>query len=481
MNRRDVGQKRRLFRIDLQTVSDKIFARGHSSRADGVSVHKFLVILPALLLAACSSSDEPSVAECSIEGQKQFVLDRMREWYFWNDRLPADVDIDQFGTPEELLAFLTTFSPDLTPDDGIDNPVDRFSFINEAAADQAFFGEGKFEGFGFSSRFVAEDDLRLTRVFFDSPANRAGLGRGQRIVALNGRTIAEIQGAEGVDAVLDLSPLEFTMRRIDGSEFTTEITQDIVTIDPVPQSRIVADAAGARPPVGYLELATFISTADAKMDIVFANFRAQGINDIILDLRYNGGGLVSTAELLGDFLGGDVAQNLVFSRTVFNELRAPANNSTEFFDRQGNSVNLVRLVVIASRSTASASELVINAMDPHVEVAIIGADTLGKPVGQVGLEFCEKILRPTAFHILNANDFGDYFSGLPVDCVAQDNLDVAVGADDDPNIEAALTYLDTGGCPAASIPGARLKLEATKSVPQMEMRGTPAREFADAL
>ena len=138
-------------------------------------------------------------------------------------------------------------------------------------------------------------------------------------------------------------------------------------------------------------------------------------------------------------------------------------------------------MVIASRSTASASELVINAMDPHVEVSIIGADTLGKPVGQVGLEFCEKILRPTAFQILNANDFGDYFSGLPVDCVAPDNLDVAVGADDDPNIEAALTYLDTGGCPAASIPGARLKLEATKSVPQLQMRGTPAREFADAL
>jgi C-terminal processing protease CtpA/Prc len=444
-------------------------------------MRKFVVILFALLAAACSSSDDGPVAECSILGQNQFVLDAMRDWYFWNDQLPAEVDISQFATPEDLLAFLTTFSPDLTPDDGIDNPVDRFSFINTAAADQAFFGEGRFEGFGFSSRFVAENDLRLTRVFVDSPANRGGLARGQQIVALNGRTIAEIQANEGVNAVFDLSPLEFTMREIDGSEFTVEIAKDVVTIDPVPQSRIIVDPNGVRPPVGYMELATFISTADAEMDAVFANFRAQGVNDVILDLRYNGGGLVSTSELLGDLLGGDVAENLVYSKTVFNELRAAANDTVEFFERRGNSMSLVRLVVIASTRTASASELVINGMEPHVEVTIVGDRTFGKPVGQVGLEFCEKILRPTAFQTLNANDFGDYFFGLPVDCAAPDDLNVLVGADNDPNIEAALSYLDSGTCPAASIPGAQFKLEASQPVPQLELKGTPAREFADAL
>ncbi len=450
----------------------------------------FIVILSAVLLAACSSSDgsneAPPVATCSLEVQKQFVLDNMRAWYLWNDLLPAQVDISQFATPDDLLAFLTTFSPDLTPDDGIDNPVDRFSFINTAAADQAFFGEGKFEGFGFSSRFVAENDLRLSRVFFDSPANRAGLARGQQIVALNGRTIAEIEASEGVNAVFDLSPLDFTMRPVGGNpdgsdDFTVTITQDIVTIDPVPQARVIVDPDGVRPPVGYMELATFISTADAEMDTVFADFRAQGVNDVILDLRYNGGGLVSTSELLGDFLGGDVAENLLYSKTVFNELRGPANNSTEFFERRGNSMSLVRLVVIASTSTASASELVINGMGPHVEVTIVGDDTFGKPVGQVGLEFCEKILRPTAFQTLNASDFGDYFFGLPVDCAADDDLDVAVGADNDPNIEAALSYLETGACPPGVATGAQFKLEAVQVVPQLQLRGTPAREFANAL
>jgi carboxyl-terminal processing protease len=453
-------------------------------------MRNIILIISALMAVACSSGDDEAVAECSIEGQKQFVLDSMRAWYFWNDRLPAQVDTSQFAMPEDLLAFLTTFSPDLTPDDGVDNPVDRFSFINTAAADQAFFGEGKFEGFGFSSRFVAGNDLRLTRVFEDSPAFRAGLRRGQRIVALNGRSIAEIQAAEGVNAVFDLSPLDFAMRPVGGNadgsdDFSRTIIRDIVTIDPVPKARVITDPNGLRPPVGYMELATFISTADAKMDAVFADFLQQGVKDVILDLRYNGGGLVSTAELLADFLGGDIAQNLVYSRTVFNELRAPANNTTEFFDRRGSSIDLFRLVVIASGSTASASELVINGMDPFAAngagVWIVGADTFGKPVGQVGLEFCEKILRPTAFQTLNALDFGDYFFGLPVDCAAPDDLDVPVGADNDPNIEAALSYLDTGGCPAASVPGARFKPEAAQQQLQLELRGSPAREFANAL
>jgi len=440
-------------------------------------MRKLLLLLIAAVASACSSDSGSSVplSSCSVDGQKQFVVDAMREWYFWNNLLPADVDISQFATPDDVLEFLTTFSPD----DGTGQPIDRFSFINSAQADQAFFGEGKFEGFGFSSRFIAADDWRLTRVFLDSPAFRAGLRRGQRILELNGRTIAEIQAAEGISTVLEMPTLDFMMREPDNNEFNVSIAKDIVTIDPVPQYRVI-DAGGGRN-VGYIELASFISTANTRMDSVFAQFNAAGVNEVIIDLRYNGGGLVSTADLLGDFFGGDVAENLVFSKTVFNELRAPENNTTSFFDRLGNSVSLSRLVVIATGRTASASELVINGMDPHVEVTIVGANTFGKPVGQVGLEFCEQILRPTAFQTMNANDFGDYFDGLPVDCAAADDLNVVVGADTDPNMVAALGFLATGACPAASLPAAQFKLGEKQEVPQLDRRGPPHREFADAF
>lgn len=443
----------------------------------------FVVLSTVLLLAACGGgggdgqAPETGTSACSNDGQKQFVLDNMRAWYLWNDQLPANVDLTGFATPENLLQFLTTFSPD----DGSGNPIDRFSFINSAQADAQFFGEGKYEGFGFSYRAVdpSGDDLRLYRVFFDSPANRAGFARGQRILMLNGRTIADINAAEGVSAVLDTTPVEFTMRRPDSTEFTALVDKDIVTIAPVPQWRVVDRGQGV-PPAGYIELASFISTADPEFDAIFGEFVNNNVTDVIIDMRYNGGGLVSTAELLGDYLGGLVAENLVFSNTEFNADRAAANNSTELFERRGNSVSLSRFVVIATRATASASELVTNGLEPHVALAIVGDRTFGKPVGQIGLEFCDKILRPTSFKLTNADGFGDYFDGLPVDCAAADDLSIAVGDDADPNMAAAMTWLDTGACPVATAPPGQFKTTVPDESPPPDYRGRPSREFANA-
>jgi len=434
-------------------------------------MHKILCLFIVTVLAGCSSSSgdggQSGPLSCSNRDQKIFVRDAMLDWYFWNHLLPANINVGDFASPEDLLAQLIKVQP-----------IDKFSFIGSAAADAAFFGEGKFEGFGFSRRHLAADDVRLTRVFNGSPAAMGGLARGQRILMLNGRTVTEIEAAEGLNAVFDTTPLEFTMREPDGNEFTVTIAHDVVTIDPVPQSRMIPVAGAA--PIGYLELSTFISTADLKLDAVFAEFRENDVTDVIIDLRYNGGGLVSTAELLGDFLGGDVVENLTFSRTNFNADRAAEFNDEEFFERLGNSISLSRLVVIATQGTASASELVTNGMDPHVEVAIVGDRTFGKPVGQVGFEFCDKILRPTAFQTVNADDFGDYFDGLPVDCPAADDLNVDVGVAADPNMVAALAYLNTGGCPVAASPGGLEKPVFEQDYPQPDRRGPPWREFAGA-
>jgi len=442
-------------------------------------MRNLLTLLLIIILTACGSSGGDTA--CTNTGQKQFVLDNMRAWYFWNDLLPAQVDISQFASPEDLLFFLSQFSP--PGSDG--KPIDRFSFINSAAADAQFFGEGKFEGFGFSSKFVDVNgtDLRLTRVFLDSPANRAGLERGQRILELNGRTIAEINAAEGLGAVFATTPLDFLMRPVVGVDFTVTIAHDIVTINPIPLWRIIPNP-DTGVPVGYLELATFISTADPVFDTVFAAFRTAGVIDVIIDLRYNGGGLVSTAELLGDYLGGEIADGQIFSHTKFNADRA-GNNSTELFERliTDNGVILSKLIIIATQGTASASELVINSMDPYVVsgVTIVGDTTFGKPVGQIGILFCEKILRPTAFQTVNVLDFGDYFDGLPADCPAADDLSVAVGADTDPNMVAALAYLGSGSCPVAAVPAGQARLEAAAEIPQLDRRGPPSREFADAF
>ena len=421
-------------------------------------MRQFLVSLVfCLSLAACdtggSGTPPPQVGTdaCSIDNQKQFVLDHMRQVYFWYDVLPPTVNLAAFATPEALLDHLISFQP-----------LDDYSYIDLAHSDAQFFGEGQYQGFGFSSRFDGPDEFRFTRVFQSSPANAAGFGRGQRILMLNGRTIADIEAAEGVDAMFSLPSLEFTIRRLDGTEFTATVTKDLVTIDPVPQHRIIDRPDGTS--VGYVELATFISTADDELRAAFADFQQAGVVDVVIDLRYNSGGLVSTAELLGDFLGGAVRDGTVFSRTLFNDLNAIFNRD-EPFEPQPESVLVSRLIVIATHQTASASELVTNSLMPHADVSIVGATTLGKPVGQLGIPFCEKILRPTSFETVNSLNEGQYFNGLPADCAADDVLTVPIGDDADPNLVAALSILDTGGCPVSQVgPPAQQKPEAPRSL-----------------
>jgi hypothetical protein len=433
-----------------------------------------IMIVAALATAACgggggggggatTAPPTTGTADCSAAAQKEFVLARMRDVYLWADRLPADIDIADFATPEALLAELRSFSP---------NGVDRFSFIGSATEDAQFFGEGQFAGFGFSSRFEAENDLRFTRVFADSPAALAGFERGQRILEIDGRTIAEIQAAEGINAAFGPSEVGvtrlFRIRELDGSEFEVSVSKDVVTIDPVPQHRIIETNAIR---AGYLEMSQFISTAegaDGPLDQAFQQFEDAFVTDLVVDLRYNGGGLVRTAELLGDYLGWGAAPGEVFSRTLFNAANA-ARNDEEFFEFVDAAPVLSRIVFIATGATASASELVINGMAPHIQASIVGADTFGKPVGQTGevLDECDVILRPVAFETVNALDEGGFFDGLPDDCPAADDIRFPIGDPDDPSLQAALDVLLTGSCPAA--------VAAEKpAVPRYEYQAEPA-------
>ena len=411
-----------------------------------------MIVVGAVTLAGCGgggggAAAGPLVGSCSLDEQKQFVLDQMRDVYFWSESLPPSVDLGDFATPEDLLAFLTSFEP-----------LDSFSFINSAAADAQFFGEGQFAGFGFGYQYDPDDTAHLRFVYADSPAAGAGFERGQQILAIDGQSVANLGPSGLADA---FGPSEtgvtrrFSMGRIDGSQYEVDVTKEIVTIDPVPQARLVDTAAGQ---VGYLELSTFISTAEAEFAAAFEEFAAAGITDLVLDLRYNGGGLVSIAELLGDYLVGASAEGLVFSKTIFNENNS-ARNSTESFRRLLSSLSLSRLVVIATGRTASASELIINGLEPHAEVVIVAADTFGKPVGQVGIEFCEKILRPTAFEKVNSLDQGGFFDGLPVDCPAADDLQTPIGDAADPALQTSLAYLANGACPTVAIVDRAAKAE----------------------
>ena len=400
----------------------------------------FLALL--VLFAGCSSDGggdgEEEVDSCSNEAQKAFVLERMQDIYFWNDELP-EVDPDDFATPEALLDAL------------IFKPLDRFSTIGPAVSFTSFFLQGQTIAFGLGTTLLADDDLRINRVFKDSPAEEAGLQRGDRILEINGRTIAEIVANEGISAAF--GPREvgvqvtLIVENMDAIQSEVTMTRALIALDIIPASGVF-DVVGS--PVGYVHFTAFVDPAFDALNTVFAEFKAQGIQDLIIDLRYNGGGLVRVANFVGNLLGWLMVPGEVYSHTVFNVENSFRNTITRFAE-EVNALPLNRLVFITTDATASASEIVINGMGPHLQVALIGETTFGKPVGAQNLPFCDKILSLIAFETQNADGFADFFDGLPVDCPAPDDLTAMLGDPTEESLAEALFYLENGACSPAAV------------------------------
>jgi hypothetical protein len=213
----------------------------------------------------------------------------------------------------------------------------------------------------------------------------------------------------------------------------------------------IIDDGGRR--VGYLNLRTFIGSADPALRQAFAGFRAQGITEVIVDFRYNGGGLVSIAELMGDLLGANRSRSDVFSFTTFRPEKSE-NNDTRTFNPQPQSIAPTKIAFIGTGSSASASELVINSMVPYFKsnVALIGTNTFGKPVGQIALDRsqCDDRLRVIAFKTENAARQGEYYNGLAstveATCQARDDIGRQLGDPQEASLRQALDYLAGRSC-----------------------------------
>jgi hypothetical protein len=246
-----------------------------------------------------------------------------------------------------------------------------------------------------------------------------------------------------------LGPAEAGVRRglrllRSGTTLEAILTKRAVTIDPV--SSVYGTQVLPLPGttgVGYLNLRTYVATADSPLRDAFARFRALGLD--------YGGGLVSTAEILGDLLGGDRSATDIQLRMVHSAARS-AENTTRNFRPTAQSVRPVRIAFLTTEATASASEINVNSMAPWVEIAIVGEDTFGKPVGQLAfdLQGCEDRLRLVAFKLENARGDGDYYDGLaatlPFACAAPDTLDEPLGSAAEGLTAAALAWLGTGAC-----------------------------------
>ncbi|WP_106087368.1 S41 family peptidase [Enhygromyxa salina] len=413
----------------------------------------------ALGLTACNLLEDPfkvePPAECDVASQNQFVLDVMGEFYLWNEDLPDDIDISVYESPEAMVSDLR-------------QGVDRWTRVSDKSTSDALFMQGKFVGLGYKTQRGADDEVRVSFVSDNSPASAVNILRGDVIRGVNGYTAEELDADNswsaaygpndpGVDVTLDVEHLAT------GEVETVTITKAWIDIVSIPVASVVTSPAGSK--IGYYIMDKFVETTKDELESAYSMFKDNGVSTIVIDMRYNGGGLISVAErqinlTLGADHNGDVAYTFKYNNNYSDE-----NRSTKI-DKRSNSIGSDIIVVLTSSRTLSASELVINAMFPYAKVTLIGGPTGGKPVGSKSFEFCEKLLFPITFRLTNAVGDTDYFDGLPADCHADDDLFHQLGDPQEGMLAAALNYLDdNANCaaqpqPAPGLPPKLMQLDS---------------------
>jgi carboxyl-terminal processing protease len=434
----------------------------------------------------------PPTSSCTLRDRQNWAFAQLQEWYLFPDTLPASLDPSPYSS-------LTAYVDALTATARSQRRDRFFTYVTSIAEENAFFNSGATAGFGIRlGSDPANTRLFVAEAFEGAPALAAGIDRGTEILAIGDtpstlRTVSSIfasEGATGINNALGPSTVGTTRTfQIVDASGTRIVTVSKATYDLIPVSsrygvKIISD--GSRQ-VAYLNLRTFISTADDQLRTAFNQFRTAGITDFIIDFRYNGGGLVSTAELMGDLLGGNRLTSEVYSNTTFRPEKA-SNNSIRRFAPQSQSVSPVRIAFITTGSTASASELVINSFIPYLgaNLAIVGANSFGKPVGQIALDrqACDDRLRAIAFSTQNSANGGFYYDGLakvvPNSCQAVDDIARPLGDAQEASVRGALDFLAgrsctpiaSGGQTAQSVGSRRTMLTpANPTVPQREVPG----------
>lgn len=409
------------------------------------------------------TTSTPAVSStCALRTRQDWALSVLREWYLFPETLPVAPDPTPFSTVGSYIDSLTATARAQRRDR-------FFTYLTSIAEETAFITSGSSAGFGF--RLQTDATARrafITEVFETAPAFAAGLDRGDEILAIGTstadlRNVSDIIAAEGTAGVTNaLGPSTVGLSRTlrvqspSGAVRVVSATKADYSLSPLSSrygAKIIDD--GGRK-VGYLNLRTFgTSTANQQLRDAFATFKAQGVTNVIVDFRYNGGGLVSTAQLLGDLLGGNRSTTEIFSVETFRPEKA-SNNETKRFSPQAESISPVRIAFIGTGSTASASEMVINGLVPFfgTNLALIGSNTFGKPVGQVAIDrsACDDRLRVVAFSSKNGAGSDNYYDGLAgavqASCRATDDPSKQLGDPQEAMTRQALDFIAGRACTA---------------------------------
>jgi carboxyl-terminal processing protease len=400
-----------------------------------------------LLLQACGggSAPEPEVPEqpasCSIADQRENLGAFMKQQYFWASQLAA---------PDSAAAGMDGYFQSM-----LYKPVDRFSFSQTTESHEQVFTIGRRLGYGYSLVWgdAAQTVLRVRNVEPASPVALAGLRRGDIVLSIDGYTPAQVVAGQLPTVTAVGVQRTFVLRDASGAQRELKVPSSWFALSPLAATATFnATRDGAPVKVAYLAYHQFVSYNLWEVALVFSRFAAEGVDEVILDLRYNGGGSVGTSRDIASMISGSRTDGRVFTSLRYNARQSFRNTDYPFMTAQTRFTppieGLNRVIILTSGSTASASELVINGLRPFMPVVVVGETTYGKPYGFSPRSACGTTYNAVQFETVNALGVGGYTAGFAPDCVAPDDLDHELGDPQEGRTRAALDYIANGRCPA---------------------------------
>lgn len=424
-------------------------------------MHKNIIIAGVLatalaILSSCQKNvvDQPATNSTPVTNNgpsaeykmKDSVLQLTRDIYLWYNQIPSTFDAQSYATPVETMTAIRTYSIE-SP---FTTPVDKWSFaMKKTEWDNSSTGHVQQTAesnadLGMNVFFRAEGDLRVTHVEPESAAGRAGVHRGWRITRINGSAnITTGNATLIINGVYESTSSTFTFQKPDGTSINVTLNANAYNEHPVVLDSVYTTGSKK---AGYLVFNSFLGdTIQIYNDFsrIFSRFSRQGVNEVIIDLRYNGGGYVNVQERLANYLVNAAYNGQVMMTEKFNDKNSRYNSTTRF--RKLGSVNVSRIFFITSSSTASASELLINNLKAYMDVRLVGpSNTNGKPVGFFPIPVGEWYIFPVSFRTVNKNGEGNYFNGLPITSRAADGIDKDWGDRNETALASILNSFSNG-------------------------------------
>ncbi|MBD2703035.1 PDZ domain-containing protein [Spirosoma sp. BT702] len=384
-------------------------------------------------VAPQTTTGSTSTSATASENQtiNDWILSNMQELYYWNDKIPANPDKTQ--APDVFFESL------LNKYDATTNPNgDRFSWIQESADELAASLSGQTTTTGMEYNLFLRSSggtgviAQVLYVLPGSPAEKAGLKRGDIISKVNGQLLSTTNYA---NLLFSGSTYTFGLASLSGQSLVDSDQTRTVTATVFQENPVFLDSVYTvgNKKIGYLVYNQFVPGAngsnaseyDAQVDAIFSDFKAKGVNELVLDLRYNPGGYTSSSANLASLIGKGVSSSKLYFREEWNATLTPQlqkEYGSSFFAQnfvtkaQNIGANLSRVFVLTTDQTASASELIINGLRPYMTVTTIGTTTYGKNVGSITVtDESGKIkwgMQPIVFKSYNSLGQSDYSTGF---------------------------------------------------------------------